>query len=176
MILGLFLAFNSCVKDSTTDQEQTIESSSTITSELMLTTLNATSFINDSGQLIKTIRIDSNFPELSSSTFFIDQLSKTNLTFKLSNSFEQEFKIDVEFLNDKDDLKYTLQIPVSSGTIEKPTTVETKAVIESPELATFKEATKIVYIITMLPDNEGNLVSSEVTLEIQSTANFFVDL
>jgi hypothetical protein len=105
----------------------------------------------------------------------MDELSQTNLTFKLKNSLEREFKIDIAFLNDFDELKFSLQIPVSSGTKQKPITVETNVVIEIPELATFTEATKIIYTISMLPGEKKLVPENEGTLELQSDATYFLD-
>lgn len=176
MILGLLLTFSSCVKDSDISQENAIEPSPILTSNLMLSSFDASAFIDESVQQERAIRIDTTNLELNSSNFFMEQLSKTNLTFHFTNSLEQDFKIDIEFLNDKDKIKYALHIPISSGSNEKPSAVETNVIIEKPELSTFMEATKLVYKITILPNDNQLLSNSKGTLELQSSATYFLDL
>lgn len=155
--------------------ENAIEASSSVTSNLILASFDASSFSNDSEQTERTLRTDTTYLELTRSNFLMDELSQTNLTFKLKNSLEREFKIDIEFLNDFDERKFSLQIPVSSGTKQKPITVETNVVIEIPELATFTEATKIIYTISMLPGEKKLVPENEGTLELQSDATYFLD-
>lgn len=163
------------MKDSDLGTENTFESSSVLTSNLMSSSLDASSFLEEFTNQERTIRIDTTYLEWTSSSFLTDQWSKTNLTFKIKNSIEREFNIDVEFMNDLDEVKFSFQIPVSSGTKQKPITVETNVVIEIPELATFKEATKLVYKIALLPDDLQLIPESEGTLELQSDAAYFLD-
>lgn len=174
-ILGLLMIFSSCVKDSDIEPKNTIESSSRVTSSLILSSFDASSFMDESTQKERLFRTETTPLELTNTTFLMEQLVQTNLTFKIKNSLEREFKIDVEFLNDLDELKFSLQIPVSAGTKEKPITVETNVIIEIPELATFKEATSLVYTISMLPDDKHLMLDSEGTLELQSDAAYFLD-
>lgn len=176
MMLGLLMVFTSCVKDNEISQTNTSEPTSVITSNLIVGSLEASSFIDESTQLEKTIRIDTTQLDLISSDFFKEELTKSNLTFHFKNSLERDFKIDFEFLNDLDELKFKLQIPVSSGTTEKPMTVETSVVIESPELTSFKEATKLVCKIILLPSDKPLVPQSEGSLNLQSDATYFFDI
>jgi hypothetical protein len=172
--LGLFMTFSACVKDSDMGTENTFESSSVLTSNLISSKLGASAFLEEFTNQERAIRIDTTYLEWTSSAFLMDQWSQTNLTFKIKNSIEREFKMDVEFMNDLDEVKFSFQIPVSPGTKQKPITVETNVVIETPELVTFKEATKLVYKIALLPNDLQLMPESEGTLELQSDAAYFL--
>lgn len=175
-VLGLFMALSSCVKDSDIGQESNMERSSLMTSNLMLSSFDAYSFVNETNQKQREMLVDTTYLEFSSSNFFMDQLSKTNLSFQFKNSLEQDFKVDIEFINDMGEIKYTLHIPIASGSKEQPSVVETNVVIAIPELTTFMEATKLVYKVTMSPSDKPSMSKSEGTLQLQSDATYFLDL
>ncbi len=176
MLLGFVMAFTSCVKDNEIGQNNSSEPSSSITSDLIVSSLNASSFNDESTQQERVIYLDTTQLDLMSSDFFNEELIKSNLSFHFKNSLNKDFRVDFEFLNDRNELKFALQIPISAGSKEKPISVKTSVVIETPELSTFKEATKLVYKITLLTNDEFLLSESEGELELHSDATYFFDI
>jgi hypothetical protein len=138
--------------------------------------LKASSFIDESANEKQNVHIENADLDFISSAFFKEKLTKSNLTFQLKNSLNNDFRIDFEFLNEKDELKFSLQIPISAGSKEKPTTVETSVLIEAPELQIFSESTKLVYKITLLSNDKPLMPETEGLLELHSDATYFFDI
>ena len=174
-ILGLFLTLASCDKDGEIVLDSN-QSTSKITSDLIVTTLKASSFIDKKTQQERLIHLDTTSLDLISSDFMIEELIKTNLSFQFKNSLNRDFRIEFEFLNDRNEVKFELQIPISAGTKEKPVIVETSVIIESSELTSFKESTKLVYKITLLHSDQPLSRESEGALELHSNATYLFDI
>ena len=175
MIIGLFLALTSCYKDGeiVLDSKQP---SSKITSDLIITTINASSFIDSKTQQERLIHIDTTSLDIVSADFLIEELIKTNLSFQFKNSMNSDFRIEFEFLNDRNEVKFEFQIPVSAGTKEKPVVVETSVIIESSELTNFKESTKLVYKVIFLHSDKPLSRDSIGVLELHSNATYLFDI
>lgn len=176
IIIGLFLAFTSCDKDNDLILDNTSQPTSKITSDLIVSSLKASAFIEESTQQERLIYIDTTSLDLVNSDLLMEELIKSKLSFQFKNSLNRDFRVDFEFLNNRDELKFELQIPISAATIEKPTVVETSVIIESSELTSFKKATKLVYKITLLPSDESLSRESEGSLDLQSNASYFFDI
>ncbi|MCB0446211.1 MAG: hypothetical protein KDD03_01610 [Gelidibacter sp.] len=175
-VLFILVTVTSCVKDVDFDQTENIVPSPILESNLIYSTLVAPNFIDDSTQQEVITLTDTTRVEVISSDFFVDQLSKANLTFRFINSIDRQFVVDFEFLNDNDELKYNIQMPVPSGTVNSPILSETTVTIEEPELTSFKEATKLVYKITLPPTTTPLTSNTAGQLELQSKATLYFEL
>lgn len=176
LLLGLTVCLSSCVKDVDVNQEESIAPVPLLESELMTSALEAKDFI-ESGDLqeLRTVTDTLNMASIRSN-FFIDEMKNVSLSLKFINSLDAGFKIDFEFLNDANESKYAVHVPVSSGSIEKPVSVETIVTIKEPELKIFKEATKLVYRISVLPDSKPFSPDTEGDIALQSKAYFSFDM
>ena len=176
LLFGFSLCLNSCVKDVDVNQPESSAPLPILDSELISSTLEATDFMEDGkSENLQPLTDTLNLAPIRSD-FFIDEIEKINLSFKFINSLNANFKVDFEFLNDDNDLKYTVQVPISSGSIEKPISVETIVTIKEPELKIFKEATKLVYRISGLQNSKPFTPETKGTIELQSKASFLLDM
>ncbi len=175
-IIGFLTLLTSCAKDTEIIIHEVSKQSSVITSDLIVTTLEASAFIDKSSQQERVMRVDTTNIDLITTDFFKEEMTKSKLSFQFKNTLDRAFRIDFEFLNERNEIKFELQIPVSSGTKEKPARVETSVVIEIPELNSFKEATKVVYRITLLSSDTELTQKSDGSLELRSAATYFFDI
>ncbi|MEO6347836.1 MAG: hypothetical protein ABIO60_07990, partial [Aquaticitalea sp.] len=104
------------------------------------------------------------------------EMKKTSLSFKFINSFDADFKVDFEFLNDANELKYLVHVPVTSGSIEKPMSVETIVTIKEPEIKIFKETTKLVYKISPIVSLNPFSPDTNGSISLQSNASFLFEM
>ena len=84
--------FNACVKDVDFDQTEDILPTPVFESSLIFSNLEAPSFLDDVSQQEVVVLTDTTRLEYINSDFFVDQLAKTNLTFKFTNSLDRDFK------------------------------------------------------------------------------------
>lgn len=175
IFIGAIAAFNSCANDSDFAYDAEAITSSTLEKALIASSLNASKLeevenLNEAKMIVDTLSL-----EFGDSEFAVSQLKRVNLSFNFLNSFNQDFKVDFEFLDITDNVKYEVHFPISPGTFDEPTQVQTGVFIEEPEIESFKKASKLVYKIT-LPDGDRSFTSSsEGTIELQSKAIYFFD-
>ena len=170
------MLFNSCVKDVDFDQAENILPTPVFESSLIYSNLEASNFINQTTQQEVIVLTDTTRLEYINSDFFVDQLSKTELTFQFTNSLDRIFNVDFVFVNDDDEQRYLAQIQVAPGQTNNPIVVEANFLIEEPDLSIFEEATKLIYRIT-LPPNTNPINSSDLgLLKLESKATFYFEL
>lgn len=173
--LGIFLMLTSCVKDPDYSALDTIESNSVITSNVMILSHDAASFFDVTSPGKHKSLYDSADLEIVNSDEISKQLKSVYLSFTLKNSLNRDIMIDFEFLNDSYELIYTLQIPISAGTIQTSKIVETNINIQEPELNLFKTSTKLVVKSRLILNNEQVLTESEGQLSVKAAATYNVD-
>ena len=168
--------FNACVKDVDFDQTEDILPTPVFESSLIFSNLEAPSFLDDVSQQEVVVLTDTTRLEYINSDFFVDQLAKTNLTFKFTNSLDRDFNIAFEFVTDADELRYLAEIDVPAGEPSNPILVESSFLIEEPELSTFEEATKLIYKITLPPSTNPISPTTLGSLKLESKATFYFEL
>ena len=109
----------------------------------------------------------------TSQKMLMDHLKETTLTFKFINTIELDYTVDFEFLDDLNNLKYKVHVPISAGSVDDAVTVETIAFIEEPEILNFKSATKLVYKITLQETMNSLSSTAEGKLSLLSKATYF---
>ncbi len=170
------MSLTSCVKDSEVSSSETRLASPMLESNLIISTLDVSNFINEEERREVMILTDTLNFERIEPDFLAGQLVKTQLNFKLINSLDRAFKVDFEFLNEANDIKHSLQVPVSSGSIDTPITVEANVIIKEPELTTFKEATKLVYKITLPSSDTALTADTQGKISLISKATHFFQM
>ena len=162
---------SSCVKDMDIDSLEDsgalpIVDTELVTSNFDLTAMNA----SESRIITDTVTLNIGTPEFSK-----QQLSQANLTFKFLNSSPHYFNVDFEFLNDSDELRHQVNVSVSPGTSDNPSSIETLILIEEPEILNFRECKKLIYKIKLPQDKELSSSENMGSLILTSKANFFFE-
>ncbi|MGJ8592275.1 MAG: hypothetical protein ACSHXF_06990 [Aquaticitalea sp.] len=176
IIFGLCMIITSCVKDNDLIQENELESTSKMKSNLLLVSFDASSLVDTSTKQARTFLADTTFLEFNDSSFMRNQMSVANLNFQFENSMDQDFIMEFEFLDDGNEVKYKVHIPIASGYRDKPSMVETNIAIAIPELSTFLEATKFVYKINLSKSDKTFSMDDTGKLHLQSDATYFLEL
>ena len=170
------MAFSSCVKDSVSLQEDSLEPSAIITSDVIVSSLEMSAFQPDIDVNEFTVYSDTTYLEQLGFNYLKGELNKISMTFLFKNSLNTDFNVQFEFLNDFDKLQFSFHTPVSAGSKLHPSKVETSVVIEIPELATFKEATKMIYKIVPQPTEKEVIMEDDGSFELYSTATRYFNL
>lgn len=173
--LGILLMLTSCVKDPDYSVVETIGLNSIITSNLLKSSHDAASFFDVTSPGKHNSLYDSADLEILSSDGISKQLKSVYLSFILKNSLNRDVMIDFEFLTETNDLIYTLQIPVSAGTIQTSKIVETNISIQEPELNSFKTSTKLVVKSRLILNSKEVLSESEGLLSVKAAATYSFD-
>lgn len=176
LFLTFFFVLSSCVKDVDINLEENIAPLPILESELMTRTLGITDFINTEKFQTSHMVIDTLDMALIRSSFFIDEMKKTSLSLKFTNSLDTEFKMDFEFLNDANELKYTVHVPIASGSVENPMHIETTVNIKEPELKIFKEATKMVFKLSPILVSKPISTNTKGSISFQSKVTFLFEM
>lgn len=175
LMFGIFMTITSCVKETDYKEVEVVELSPIITSNLATLTNDASSFFDQKDRMVKSIVSDTMPLEINNSKVLSDRIMSTNLTITLKNTLDIDFAVDFKFLNDANELIYEFKIPVSAASLEKAKTIETIAIIEEPELVSFKKSTKIV--VSMQPSVRDTWVLEESvgSLEMEAIATYTFD-
>lgn len=176
LFIGLLMSLTSCVTDSDFSSTDNKLPTQKIDSNLIVTTLEASNFVETDERKEVVVLTDTMLLEGMSSEFYLGQLIKTQLSFKFINTLDRDFKVDFEFLNDEDVLVHNVQVPVSAGSMDAPIEVEATVTIKEPELIAFKEASKLVYKITLPASKKQLNFDTKGKMSLQSKATFFFDI
>lgn len=173
--LGITLCLNSCVKDMDFPLEENSETLSIIESDLLISNLSALDFKTETTLNNRIIFSDTLSINLSKPEFLLIQLTKANLTFNFINTLDMDFKVDFEFLNAVGEVEYSVHVPIAAGTSHSPIKVETMVFIEEPEIEIFKDATKVVYKITLPPSEKPVALEAKGNVILYSKSILFFE-
>ena len=171
-MVGIFMTITSCVEETDFKEVQAVELSPILTSNLITLSNDATSFFDQKTLMVRNIVSDTMPLEINNSKVLSDRMTSTNLTIISKNTLDIDFAVDFKFLNDANELIYELKIPISAASLEKPKTIETIAVIEEPELISFKNSTKIIVSMQPSVDQKWVLEESTGSLEMNAIATY----
>jgi hypothetical protein len=176
IFLSILLITLSCTKDVDFDQAEAIAPTPTLESNLVFFNFNNENLLDEDTQQEFLMLADTTRLEVISDNFFVDNLVRTDITLEFTNSFQRPFELDILFLNDANELKYSIESTIESGTIANPTVMTSTTVIDIDEIDTFKEATKLV-VKTVLPPTATPITpTSEGNIKFRSKATFYLDL
>ncbi|MEZ4803813.1 MAG: hypothetical protein R2797_13650 [Gelidibacter sp.] len=175
LLVVLTMVLSSCATDGELSQNEELSFSPTLKSDLIETSIDANRLIDKSSPIEKRILTDTIPLEFAYIELSIGKVRKASLKLTFKNSLEQNFTTDFEFLNDANELKFKVHVPVSAGTKEAPMRVETNVLIEEPETTSFMEATKVVYKTTPITTDKQRTPENKGTLELQSDVTYFFE-
>nr|WP_321224994.1 hypothetical protein [uncultured Psychroserpens sp.] len=166
----------SCVSDVDFDQTENILPTPVFEANLIFSNIEATRFIDDATQQEVAVITDTTRLEYINSDFFVDQIAKTELSFRLTNSINRNFNIDFMFVNDNNEPRYVAQVDVLAGQPNNPSLIISNFLIEEPELSLFEESTKLIYKITLPPTTSPIDTSQSGFLKLESKSTFYFEL
>jgi len=170
LCIAVSLFFISCIKDTDFDQTDDIEITPIVELDFLFFNLNSTSF-SDLGVDNLIVSDTTNFDFLNDE-FIVDNLLRADFYFKYTNSFSVDFISEIKFLDENNELHYTLSIPINSGSESTPVITEFTEIIETEDLSNLTMADKVIInIIASSPVD--NL---EGALKLQSKTTYYLKI
>jgi len=171
--LGLIFLMISCVKDLDFDQGKGFEFKPMYTATLMYFNLDQTSFVFQNTEVLEVSDTIA-FTLLNDKTMQ-NQLEKVELLFQVANQFNREFKIELDFLDNKDVSVQHIEPLEISNNVEDHEQRFTIAIANNPQFLT---AAKLKVSIQLKPSSDGSIidVTNEKTLSFKSGADFYLKI
>tara|TARA_R110002124_G_scaffold86577_6_gene223736 strand:+ start:1982 stop:2536 length:555 start_codon:yes stop_codon:yes gene_type:complete len=174
-LIFIFL-FSSCVKYVDFEQIEDLTVEPVFTSSLVYFTLDQVTFFDriNSVEVITPISKTSKFLSLNSS-FVKNNLIKLELEFEISNQFDRDFTINVEFLDDNNTRTHrfnTFNVDANNLNYAQ------KEVINIINNQLFLSSTKIRVSVQLSPSNNGAVINPNVVknLVFKTAGTFFLKL
>lgn len=176
LFISILLIVLSCTKGVDFDQGDNITPSPTLESNLVFFEFANEDLLDEDTQQELLMLVDTTRLEVISELFFVDHMLRTDITLEFTNSFQRPFEVDILFLNDANELKYSIASEIAEGTLANPHVFTSITVIDIDEIDTFKEATKVV-VKTVLPPSATPITpTTEGTIKFRSKATFYLDI
>lgn len=172
--LGVFLAqlfFSACVKDTDFDKADDILLNPVVDLDLVYFDLPANRFFDTVANTpILAVKDTTALPFLNDSEVR-GNVKRIVFSFEIENNIQREFQLDFEFLNRGNNVVYTSQIIVVSGTIENPTVIEYIDTVEGQDLSNLTKAERLAVSVAIESSNQ-NLNGN---INLQSIATYYIE-
>lgn len=167
----------SCVKDVDFNQAEGIVLTPALESSLLFFDEPAPSFINENGSEVVFVS-DSVVIEVFNDEFLRDNLKKAVFLFEATNTINRAYEAKVDFLNDEDELQYTLSFEIPYAVNNQEILVEEEEVFEGDNLEALKVTNKLALMLTMLPSTDGSSLNEDSlgALRFRSKGTFFFNI
>jgi len=177
LCIALCLVTISCVKDVDFDQAEGIVLTPVIESNLLFFDEPAPSFVNENGSEVAFVK-DSVVVEVFNDEFVRDNLQKAILLFEATNTINRGYEAKVDFLNEADELQYTLLFNIPTAVNNQEVLVEQEEVFEGDNLEAFKTTNKLALTLTMFPSTDGSSLDEDSlgSLRFRSKGTFFFNI
>ena len=170
IIVSLF--FTACIKDTDFDQTDEIEVTPALELDFVFFTLDANRFFDiDTGEYNLVVSDTTDFTFLNDD-FTSENLLRAEFLFKTTNSLPVDFVSKIDFLNAGNQVFYTIQFPVNSGTIINPTVTEFIQVIEGSDIEELTQADKVIVSI----NSSSSVENLEGVFKFQSKTAYYLKI
>ena len=162
--------FSACVKDTDFNQTDDISLTTVLELDFIFFNINSQNF-TDLG-INNTIVSDTTDLDFLDSEIVSENIIRADFYFRNTNSFPVPLESQYQFLNDNNEIKYELTIPIQDGNVNNLDLTEFTEIIENNDLIDFMMATKVVVNTianTSLNNIDGNL-------DLQSKATYYLRL
>jgi len=170
LLVLIMLFFVSCIKDTDFSQTEDIEVTPIIELDFLLFDLASQNF-TDLGVNNLVVSDTTNFDFLNGD-FTIDNLIRAEFYFKFTNSIPLDFTTEFKFLDEDNDLQYTILIPVSNGNLITPTVTEHIENIVEEDILDLTRAEKVVLVFTA----SNSLENLDGLLNLQSKTTYYIKI
>lgn len=166
-VFFFILLFTSCVKDVDLDQYNEIAIKPKAALDLVFFELTSEDFSNHNNDLRAA---DDTRLDFLDDDYIQNNLLRTDLNFRFTNSFETEFVAVVRLLSESNAVQHEIQIPIPAGTGTSPAKVDFTDIIYENQIGKIRRSIKIsVEIITQ----DSTVMDGE--LQLQSRALFYFE-
>ena len=170
-VVLLLVFFSSCIKDTDFDKADDILLNPFVDLDLIYFNLPANRFFDSvTNTPVLIVKDTTALPFLNDSEVR-GNVKRIVFSFEVENSIQREFQLDFEFLNRGNNVVYTSQMTVFSGTIENPTVVEFIDTVEGQDLLNLTKAQRLAVSVAIASSNQN--LSGNINL--QSIATYFIE-
>ena len=160
--------FSACVKDTDFNQTDDIALTTVLELDFIFFNINSQNF-TDLG-INNTIVSDTTDLDFLDSGIVSENIIRADFYFRNTNSFPVSFLAQYQFLNDNNEIKYEVIVPVQAGNNIDPAITEFTEIIENNALVNFTMATKVV-VNTIATSSLNNINGN---LDLQSKATYYL--
>lgn len=155
LVLSILFLFTSCVKDVDFDQSDDLSIQPKYVASLIHFTFKQDKFIDDIGNIPFTISESSPAP-INTSTIANENLTKAEIQFKVSNSFNRTFILVLRFYNTLGQETFAFNpIRVYPNT----TNIKDTQIIQGADLNNFRKSHSASIEIILLPSTDGSVIN-----------------
>lgn len=173
LLLSVLILFTSCVKDVDFDQLDDWSIQPKYVASLVHFTIIQNKFIDTAG--IELINISQDFSTpLNTSTIANKNLTKAEIQFKTSNSFNRQFILVLKLYDVAGNLAYKFN-PI---TVDPNTSNTISQTIEGIDLNNFVRGNSAIIEIMMLPSADGSIIDINIqkSINVQVSGTFHLNL
>ena len=149
----------SCIKDTDFEQYDTLVITPVMEVNLVKAQELATSFVDSSGTELPLISDEIVF-DVFTSDFVVENLTKAELVFGITNSINKAFQIQVDFYDSTDVLQHTFSIDIDNSPTNIPQFTEHIEVFENMNLLALKSTNKLNITISLSSSSTGSTLTS----------------
>lgn len=173
-LVSIFILFTSCVSEVDFDQSDELTIEPTYVASLFYFTFDQSQFLADVGNMPLTITDSSNTP-LNASSIANEHLTKAEIHFKVSNTFNRSFVIRMRFFDVAGNSTFIfLPITVLPNTPNQLF----KQTIQGVDLAQFVQSQNASIEVVLLPSSDGSVIDPTIPklLNVQVSGIFEFNL
>ena len=148
----------SCIKDTDFEQDDALILYPTVELNLVNAQEPAASFVDSSGTELPFISDQVVFDVFNSG--FVENLTKAELVFGITNSINKAFQIKMDFYDSADTLQHTFSIDIDNSPTNTPLFTEHIEVFENMSLAALKSTHKLDITFTLISTPTGSVLTS----------------
>ena len=160
--------FKACVKDTDFNKTDDIALATVLELDFIFFDINSQNF-TDLG-VNNTIVSDTTNLDFLDAEAASENIIRVDFYFRNTNSFPVSLETQYQFLNDNNEVKYELTIPIQDGNTINPVVTEFTEIIENNDLIDFTTATKVV-VNTIATSSLNNINGN---LDLQSKATYYL--
>ncbi|MFD2543553.1 hypothetical protein ACFSSB_14570 [Lacinutrix gracilariae] len=170
------LCLTACVSDIDFSQSESFAISPIIDASVIYFDTPASSFVN--GITEQSIVRDSVNVDVFADAFTVDNLTKAIFLFEVTNTINRSFQAQVDLLDQANVLQHSFSFSVAASLNQEEILAEHLEIFENQSLQAFKQTTKLVITLTLMPSNDGSILTEESpgNLKFRSKATFYLNL
>jgi hypothetical protein len=171
--LSIFLLITSCVKDVDFDQSDDLSIQPKYVASLVHFTISQDKFIDDLGN--ELIKISENFSTpINTSTIANENITKAEIQFKTSNSFNRIFIIVIKLYDIDGNVTFSFNpITLNPNTSNIPQ----KQTIQGADLNNFVRSNSATMEVILLPSTNGSVIDANIakSINVQVSGLFYLN-
>ncbi|MBU2939360.1 hypothetical protein KO494_07390 [Lacinutrix sp. C3R15] len=170
------ICITACVSDIDFSQSESLTISPTLDASVIYFDTPASTFVGEGEE--QTIVRDSVNVDVFTDAFIVDNVAKVLFLFEATNTINRNFQAQVDLLDQANVLQHTFTFSVAASLNQEEILAEHLEIFENQSLQAFKQTTKLVITLTLMPSNDGSILTEDSpgNLQFRSKATFYLNI